>query len=302
MSVNLDNAKVIKFTDDVQTELKNRESVVVEALKSAGMMYKTGVQAETVSFPTYGSFYMKDRGAYESQITASNPSVGRKTFQLKNYVSLIQTDIFQQSVVDFSEEKQVIKGVADAMNACKDQAMIDVLDGGNYIVAASGTSFNVGFYLSSTPEVFSVDTVKKINEYFNDLGIPQSQRLIFIDAAAERQLYNDQEYISTDYNKRETLKDGKTIHYILGFKIIVVPNITNEFGQKVCGLMKTGSFTQCYALHSEAVCGGEADLKVGSIVIQFDIDVACHKILSTLRVGYGIANNRGIVRFDVAHS
>lgn len=299
MSQNLTQAKIIKFTDDVQNELKVTKSQVADVLKAGGMLYKTAVKGDTVSFPLYGSFEMKDRGAHESLITPDNPFSGRKTFTLKNYVSLIQTDVFAQEEVDFDEEKQVVKQIAGAMARSRDKACIDVLNAVPITPQKELTNFNTAYYIAgSITTGMTVEKIRLLQEYYDTFGLPQEGRLLFIDPQSRTQLLREEEFKNFDYNTQKVLQSPGMEHTFLGFRIITVSDNFNESGTKIGGLPLSGVTRTNFACLAPCLTGAEANLKVGSIVIQFDIDYACHKILSTLRVGYGVANARGIVRFE----
>lgn len=302
MSQNLTQAKIIKFTDDVQNELKVSKSQIVDVLRSGGMLYKTSVKGDSVNFPVYGSFEMKDRGAHESQILPDNPYIGRKSFTLKNYVSLIQTDVFAQEEVDFDEEKQVVKQIAGAMARSRDKAMIDVLNNVSTTTLKEFTNFDAAYNMAeATLTGMTVEKIRKLQEYYDTFGLPQEGRLLFIDPQSRTQLLREEEFKNFDYNTQKVLQSPGMEHTFLGFRIITVSDNFNESGTKIGGLPLGGASNTTrtnFACLAPCLAGAEADLKVGSIVIQFDIDFACHKILSTLRVGYGVTNARGIVKFQ----
>lgn len=299
MSQNLTNAKIIKFTDDVQNELKIQKSQIVDVLRSNGMLYKTAVKGDSVNFPLYGSFEMKDRGAHESQVLPDNPFSGRKTFTLKNYVSLIQTDVFAQEEVDFDEEKQVVKQIAGAMARSRDKAMIEVLNSIPTTPNKGNTNFDTAYQIAvSGTTGMSVDKILKLQEYYDTFGLQQEGRLLFIDPQSRTQLLKEEEFKNFDYNTQKVLQEPGMEHKFLGFRIVVVSDNYSEAGVKIGGLPLSGNIRTNFACLAPCLAGAEANLKVGSIVIQFDIDFTCHKILSTLRVGYGVTNARGIVKFE----
>lgn len=248
---------------------------------------------------------MKDRGAYQSEITPAGSNYDRIEIGLANKVVLEFTDIFNQEEVDFDEQQMLIKEFAYALARDKDQAVIDALDAVTYVDAPVGDDqgklIDGNTNDGSAPTAMSVGKLKSAAAYLNKLGVPRAGRILLLDADSHEQLMNDNEFINGDFAALKSLSNGGFVDEYVGFKIVLVPDTYDSLGNKTNGLDETGTIRTCYAFH-----GSTVGLAYGSIVDNIKIDwenkFAMHSVLAMLRRGSKILRPQGTVQLlnDIA--
>jgi len=299
MTQQLTNAQIKQFFGEVEHQYKQEKSYVESTLVGAGMTVRT-ITGTHVSFPTMDGVELVDRGPSLSELTPQNPNIYRKEFGLSNHAAFFYTDIFDQAVVDFNEQKELSKAIAGAVYRRRDKVLLDALN----LLPATSTLNLLNFdtcYALPDEGVFSVDKIKTMMTHFTKIGVPAGNRVIVIDADSFRQLLDDVEFISSDYNNAQVLNSPEPVFNFLGFKIVVVPDSWDQSGNKVGGLDLSadgGVYKRtCYALDGRAVAGATNPLEGKNIVIDYESKRTAHSICATLRAGFGARNARGIIRF-----
>lgn len=296
MTAQLTQAQIKQFYGEVEHQYKQETSYVEKALVGAGMQVKTNVTGTHVNFPIMDGVELVDRGASTSELTPQNPNIGRREFGMSNHAAFFYTDIFDQAVVDFSEQKELSKMLAGAIYRRRDKVLLDALNALPSTSTVSLLNFDTCYALPDEG-AFSVSKLKSMMTHFNKIGVPAGNRVIVIDADSQRQLFDDVEFISSDYNNAQVLNSPEPVFNFLGFKIVVVPDSFDQNGTKIGGLGLTGTVRTCYALDGRAVGGATNPLSEKDIYIDYESKRTAHSICATLRAGYGARNARGIIRF-----
>lgn len=295
MTQQLSNAQIKQFYAEVEHQYKQEKSYVESALVAAGMQVKT-VTGTHFSFPTIDGVDLVDRGAPTSELTPQNPNIGRKEIGMSNHAAFFYTDIFQQAEVDFSEQKELSKMLAGAIYRRRDYVLLNALNALPETSTVQLLNFDTCYKLPDEG-AFSVAKLKSMMTHFNKIGVPAGQRVVLIDADSQRQLLDDNEFISSDYNRASVLNSPEPVFNFLGFKIVVVPDSFDQNGTKIGGMDLTGTLRTCYALDGRAVGGATNPLSEKDIYVEYVSRRTSHSICATLRAGYGARNARGIIRF-----
>jgi hypothetical protein len=294
MSINVTDAQILDFIDEIQEDYQAKQSTLTELVKSKGALVKMGVNGESTSVPRIGKIAMKARGALQSEITPNNTDFGRIPILLENKVTLELSDVFANEVIDFDEKQQLVKAMSNALARDKDQAVIDALDINTYNPVASPAE---SFLIDDNANMLSVANLITAAERLDDLGVPAEGRILLTSAKGKSQLFQDEKFINSDYVTEKRLTDNSTSNYYMGFEIIVMPNTYDENGVKINGLdtVEVVGIHTSYIFHAESVACVYGKV-VDRITFQWVNNLNSHSILAASRRGSAVIKKEGIVQ------
>ena len=295
MSLQLTNSKVQEFEKEVKQSYQQENEILVNAASAAGALVKRNLVGESTSFPRMTKAFMVDKGASQTNIAPANVKHFRIPLLLQNKVLLEYTDIFDQAEVNYDEQAELAKLFGKALARDKDQSVIEALEAGSYSATPVGEQ-GLGIDIGGTTAM-SVDKLKKAAAYFNKLGVPQSDRVLALDAESHEQLMNDDEFINGDYNAIKALNNGGMVDTYVGFKIILLPDCSDDDGVKQNGLPKTGDIRKIYAFHGASIGIAYGDV-LDDITIAWENEKASYSCLAKLRRGSVIRDNQGVIEIE----
>ena len=123
--------------------------------------------------------------------------------------------------------------IAMAIGRRQDQLILDALAAA---VAAGGIAG------TSPTSVMTVAKLTDVGEFFDDQGVPESERHMVWSPRAKKQMFADTTATSADFNAMRVLQNG-TFNEYFGFTFHMIE--TRVEG----GLVKTGNDRFCFAFH-----------------------------------------------------
>jgi len=240
MARSLTNNEVAQFDAEVK-QAYQKSSILRGAIR-----VKTGVVGATHQFPTFGKGLATPR-LPQTDVIPMNIQQDNVVATLEDWNAPEYTDIFDQQKVNYSERAELAMTIAMAIGRRQDQLILDALTLG---VAGGGIAG------TSTTSVMTVAKLTDISEFFDDQGVPESERHLIWSPRAKKQILADTQATSADFNSIKTLVNGKFNEY-MGFTFHMIE--TRVEG----GLIKTGNNRACFAFH-----GGQR----GSLGLAVGID------------------------------
>lgn len=298
MSDTLTNNQIKVFTKEVKHAEQTEQPVVLEGLKKAGCRkIRMNVVGKLIQFPKMGKAFLQDRGAHASDITPANVEHSNVDLVLKDKAALEYTDIFAQAEVNYDNMVEVAYVFASAIAREKNQVIIDALEAGTYNTTRTAKQ---GLLIddNGTPDVMTVDKMKKASAYLNGIGANSNGRVLFLDSNSHEQLMNDPEFISNDFNNLRVLNNAGKMDEFVGFKIVLVSDDYDENGNFKHGLPLNNNIRKCYALQVNSMGYAEGSLKEDNIKIQWHNEKSSHSILATLKLGAIIVDNEPVVEIQ----
>jgi hypothetical protein len=263
MSIFLPNAEVIAFDDMVkhvyQADGKLRNKVTT----------RTGVVGKQYEFARMGDGIANQK-AIQADVTPMNVDHGRQIAVLSDWNADEYTDIFSNAKVNYDEKSELAQTCGKALRRREDQTIINAL---NAITTATTNDTNPDTGLAidnpggTATSIFTLDKMRLAAEHFDDLEVDESERCLLLTAKAKRQLLEDTEVTSSDFNTIKALVNGELNTY-MGFDIVTLGS------RKEGGLpLNTGTSTgTAFAFHKAAI--GYA---VGTIDMMTEIDWIAQK-------------------------
>ncbi|MCK4784662.1 MAG: hypothetical protein KAV87_12990 [Desulfobacteraceae bacterium] len=226
MARSLTNNEVAQFDAEVK-QAYQKSSILRGAVR-----VKTGVVGATHQFPTFGKGLATPR-LPQTDVIPMNIQQDNVVATLEDWNAPEYTDIFDQQKVNYSERAELATTIAMAIGRRQDQLILDALAAG---VAGGGIAG------TSASSAMTVAKLTEISEFFDDQGVPESERHLIWSPRAKRQILADTQATSADFASIKALVNGKFNEY-MGFTFHMIE--TRVEG----GLVKTVNDRACFAFH-----------------------------------------------------
>ncbi len=240
MARSLTNNEVAQFDAEVK-QAYQKTSILRSVVR-----VKTGVVGATHQFPTFGKGLATPR-LPQTDVIPMNIQQDHVIATLEDWNAPEYTDIFDQQKVNYSERAELATTIAMAIGRRQDQLILDALTAG---VAAGGIAG------TSASSLMTVAKLTDISEFFDDQGVPESERHIVWSPKAKKQILADEKATSADFQSIKTLVNGKFNEY-MGFTFHMIESRVEG------GLDKPVTDRFCFAFH-----GGQR----GSVGLAVGID------------------------------
>jgi len=222
----LTNNEVAQFDAEVK-QAYQKSSILRGAVR-----VKTGVVGATHQFPTFGKGLATPR-LPQTDVIPMNIQQDHVIATIEDWNAPEYTDIFDQQKVNYSEKAELAKTIAMAIGRRQDQLILDALTAA---VAAGGIAG------TSPSSVMTVAKLTDIGEFFDDQGVPESERNLIWSPRAKKQIFADTTATSADFNAIRVLVNG-TFNEYFGFTFHLIESRAEG------GLVKTGNDRFCFAFH-----------------------------------------------------
>jgi len=240
MARSLTNNEVAQFDAEV------KQAYQKSSILRGSVRVKTGVVGATHQFPTFGKGLATPR-VPQTDVIPMNIQQDHVIATLEDWNAPEYTDIFDQQKVNYSERAELAMTIAFAIGRRQDQLILDAF---SVAVTAGGIAG------TSASSVMTLAKLTDISEFFDDQGVPESERNIIWSPRAKKQILADPQATSADFNAIKVLVNGRFSEY-MGFTFHMIE--AREEG----GLVKTGDDRFCFGFH-----GGQR----GSIGLAVGID------------------------------
>ena len=240
MARSLTNNEIAQFDAEVK-QAYQKSSILRGAVR-----VKTGVVGATHQFPTFGKGLATPR-LPQTDVIPMNIQQDNVVATLEDWNAPEYTDIFDQQKVNYSERAELAMTIAMAIGRRQDQLILDALTAGVNAGGIAGTS---------PSSVMTVAKLTDVGEFFDDQGVPESERHFVWSPRAKKQMFADTTATSSDFNALKVLQNGMFNEYF-GFTFHMIE--TRVEG----GLAKPADDRFCFAFH-----GGQR----GSIGLAVGID------------------------------
>lgn len=233
------------------------DAEVKQAYQMAGKLrpyitVRTGVVGDTYKPRKMGKGLARQRPAPSSDVTPMDIAHSQQTITLTNWYAPEYTDIFDQQVVNFDEQKELASTIAWALGRREDQLIIDAWEDGT---PTSTVDEDVG----GLDTGMNPDKIRRASRFLNALGVPMEGRTIAHTAIALEQLLGETEVTSSDYNSVKTLVNGE-INTWMSFKFVCIETRTE--GGLPIDLAPNPDETHSFAFHkASTVYASGMDIK-----------------------------------------
>jgi len=226
MARSLTNNEVAQFDAEVK-QAYQKSSILRGAIR-----VKTGVVGATHQFPTFGKGLATPR-IPQTDVIPMNIQQDHVIATLEDWNAPEYTDIFDQQKVNYSERAELAMTIAMAIGRRQDQLILDALTAAVTAGGIAGTSAS---------SVMTLAKLTDIAEFFDDQGVPESERNIIWSPRAKKQILADEKATSADFNAIKVLVNGQFSEY-MGFTFHMIE--TRVEG----GLVLSASDRFCFGFH-----------------------------------------------------
>jgi len=221
------------------------DAEVKHAYQGAGKLrptvrLRTGIVGSTHRFPKMGKGTATVR-VPQTDVVPMNIAHTNQTATLEDWNAPEYTDIFQQAKVNFDEQSELAKTIAQAIGRREDQLILDALD-------AASTTLTVSDDVGGTNTGMNTAKLRRAKKLLDDQGVESGKgtRSFVISAEGLEQLLGTTEATSSDFAMVKSLVDGE-ISYWLGFDFTMIE--TRSEG----GLPKVSTARTSYAYAKSAI-------------------------------------------------
>lgn len=226
MARSLTNNEVAQFDAEVK-QAYQKTSILRGAVR-----VKTGVVGATHQFPTFGKGLATPR-LPQSDVIPMNIQQDNVVATIEDWNAPEYTDIFDQQKVNYSERAELATTIAMAIGRRQDQLILDAFTAAVTAGGIAGTS---------SSSVMTVSKLTDIGEFFDDQGVPESERNIIWSPRAKKQIFLDTTATSADFNAMRVLQNGMFNEYF-GFTFHMIEARVEG------GLFKSANDRFCFAFH-----------------------------------------------------
>jgi hypothetical protein len=226
MARSLTNNEIAQFDAEVK-QAYQKSSILRGAIR-----VKTGVVGATHQFPTFGKGLATPR-IPQTDVIPMNIQQDHVIATLEDWNAPEYTDIFDQQKVNYSERAELAMTIAFAIGRRQDQLILDALTAAVTAGGIAGTSAS---------SVMTLAKLTDIAEFFDDQGVPESERHIIWSPRAKKQILADEKATSADFNAIKVLVNGQFSEY-MGFTFHMIE--TRVEG----GLVLTANDRFCFGFH-----------------------------------------------------
>lgn len=274
MSSTVNNSFITQYTAEVTALFQQKQSLLRTAVRNIG-----GIRGSSFKVPVStnkAAAGTKSRGA---DLTPQGLDVGWQTINLAANYAVEWVEQFDELQTNVDLRQYYTKQLSQGLARQVDQVLI----------TAMGTTSSADFG-SSLPTANTLDGagLRAIAKKFNQLTIPQQDRVLLIHSGGLDHLASDPEVSNKFYAPTEILSKGYIDNYY-GFKIIRIEDEsllpTTTVGGKAAHT--------CYAWSMDQVVLGtasEPEIKVGRIEIK-DLD----QIMAKMLMGAGVPLSTGVI-------
>lgn len=296
MSVNLNKVAVEEFNTEMGMAYgAGKDAKVIDALKSIGAEFVSGVTGESHRFQRVSKAFMQKRTTPTADVTPANLDYVAPKVILEDFYVAEYSDIFKREVSNTSEILTFVKVFMKALHVKQNQTAIDALEAGTYSATLTDETGLIAGSATGTGQAMSVELLTEIRQGFEDRGIDvEGNVVLFMSTKAKQQLFNDIKFTSGDFNTAMALMNGDMDKY-LGFKLVSINDEFDANGIKQQGLGKTGDIRNCYAVETDALGYAEASLEKESIIDWVPTKLS-HQVAKLYRAGATLKNNEGVVK------
>lgn len=241
MSKTVDNLAVIQF----EKEVHHAFTAKAKGFQELGR-YRSNVEGESVQFPVFG-YSMMHEHVIGQPIKAANGSRTPKKFNMAEWAIGDYTSIFSQQKINFSEQQEFAKVIADAM---ENRMMQNVIDG--FAGATLSSDNQIAKDVSGSADNLTVAAVRAAANALDKAGAPKEGRVLMCMPNSIHNLTQDVMASSSDFVNSRVLQDGALAEFY-GFKICEVPDL--QEGGMPNATTSTNGVTdrKIYAFHKDAI-------------------------------------------------
>lgn len=236
-------SKFLSTVANTEFDAEVKQAYQMSSKLDAHITMRSGVVGDTYKPRKMGKGLARQRPAPSSDVTPMDITHAQQTITLTNWYAPEYTDIFDQQVVNFDEQKELASTIAWALGRRKDQLIIDSVEDGT----PSGT---VDEDVGGADTGMNVDKVRRASRLLNQLGVPMDGRSLWHTAIGLEQMLGETEATSSDYNSVKSLVNGE-LNTFVGFKWVCIETRTE--GGLPIDTGATPDETHNFAVHKAAV-------------------------------------------------
>lgn len=205
MSRTLEDAAVAAFAAEVKHEYQEGAKLK-DTVRSV-----RGITGATYRFPKMGKGLAIQRADVQADIVPMNIAHTNATANIINWIAADYTDIFDDDKTNISEQKELAKSIAMAIERREDQQILDALE-------AASTSLTVAKNMEdgSTDADLTVAKIRRADRLLGDGGVEETERCFVGSHYGKEALLGATEVTSADYNSVRALVSGD-VNTFVGF-------------------------------------------------------------------------------------
>ena len=200
---------------------------------------RTNVNAKTYSFPVLGKGIASLR-IPQSDVVPMNVTHTAKTCTIVDWDASDYSAIEDLDKLAFDEKRELVMSVSKAIGRRIDQIIVNAMD-------ASAFATQVATSVGGSTTSLNIEKIVRAKRLLDANGVPQSDRVMLINANALENALLETEIGSSDFNVAKALATGE-LKTFSGFEFIMMEDRTNEGG-----IPKTSTTRNCFAFHKDAV-------------------------------------------------
>ncbi len=199
---------------------------------------RTNVNAKTYSFPKLG------KGTAMLRIPQTDV-VPMNIIHTAATVTLIDWDASDYSAVEdldklaFDEKRELVMSVSKAIGRRADQIIINAMD-------TTAFATQVATSIGGTNTSLNIEKILRAKRLLDANGVPATDRVMAINAAALENALLETEIGSSDFNVVKALASGE-LNKFAGFEFIMIEDRTEG------GIPISSTTRNCFAFHKDAV-------------------------------------------------
>ena len=241
--------------------------------------YIGGIRDKVVHFRKMGSVQM-GLSSYLQQVSFSDPNYQKVALTPQKYNVAIPIGDVEQYTVNFNEQAQDAKALALATQRYEDQLVINALNvsGTTNVIVDGGTNLTYAKLL-------------QVIKYFDEIGVPQNDRIFAMSAAGQQSLMNEEKFTSSLYIDYKIIPRGgldgvKTAT----MNFVVIPTMREG------GLPLSGNIRSCFAWQRDSIGYVAREF---STLVERRSDFDGWQALARIFAASGAIDADGIVQIDI---
>lgn len=210
-----------------------------ESLLMGKVRTRANVNAKTYSFPKLG------KGIASLRIPQTDV-IPMNVVHTAATVTLVDWDASDYSAIEdldklaFDEKRELVMSAAKAIGRRADQIIINAMD-------ASAFATQVATSVGGTNTSLNIEKIMRAKRLMDANGVPQTDRVMTINAAALENALLETEIASSDFNVVKALATGE-LNKFAGFEFVMIEDRANEGGIPISSTTRN-----CFAFHKDAV-------------------------------------------------
>ena len=220
------------------------DSLVKQAYQGGSLLMgkvrtRTNVNAKTYSFPVLGKGVASLR-VPQTDVVPMNVTHTAKTVTLVDWDASDYSAVEDLDKLAFDEKRELVMSVSKAVGRRLDQIIINAM-------ADSASSTQVATSIGGSNTSLNIEKIVRAKKILDAAGVPMSDRVMAINAAALENALLETEIGSSDFNVTKALATGE-INKFAGFEFIMIEDRANEGGLPISSTTRN-----CFAFHKDAV-------------------------------------------------